>query len=76
MSKGTVVAFPERRSEEGQVWEPWVEEAVVARHFGVSARTVRRWRVEQGLPSRLIGGSRRYRIGEAERWHTTREESA
>jgi hypothetical protein len=66
-----VVAFPERRAEDGERWEPWVVEAVLARHFGVSGRTVRRWR-EQGMPSHLIGGSRRYRISQAEAWHERR----
>jgi hypothetical protein len=67
-----VIQFPPRRDEAGQVWEPWVDEHVVARHFSVSPRTVRRWRVE-GMPSKLIGGSRRYRIGDAERWHQQKE---
>ena len=68
-----VVAFPVRQLN-GERWEPWVSETAIASHFAVSTRTVRRWR-EAGLPSRLIGGARRYRIGEAERWHETREES-
>jgi hypothetical protein len=68
---GLVVAFPGRRAESGELWEPWVGESVIARHFGVSARTVRRWRGE-GMPSRLIGGSRRYRISFAEAWHERR----
>lgn len=64
---GEVVRFP-RRHVDGELWEPWVDEQALARHFSVSTRTVRRWRA-MGMPSRLIGGVRRYRIGEAERWH-------
>jgi hypothetical protein len=62
-----VIAFPERRVD-GHTWEAWVDEHQIARHFHTSTRTVRRWRA-QGMPSRLIGGSRRYRISEAEAWH-------
>lgn len=50
------------------MWEPWVSEIVIARHYNVSARTVRRWRA-QGMPSRLLGGSRRFRLSEVESWH-------
>jgi hypothetical protein len=66
-----VVRFPERRID-GQLWEAWVKEDQIARHFAVSTRTVRRWR-KDGLPSQLVGGSRRYRIGEAEAWHAARD---
>ena len=41
--------------------EPWLNEATVGRHFGVSTRTIRRWRLE-GMPSRMLGGSRRFRL--------------
>lgn len=66
-----VIAFPARHATTGEPWEPWVDEHAVARHFGVSPRTVRRWR-GAGMPSRLIGGSRRYRIGACEGWHDER----
>lgn len=70
-----VIAFPERRAEGGGAWEPWVSEDAIARHFGVSTRTVRRWRAD-GLASMLVGAQRRYRIGEAERWHRQRQEDS
>jgi phage terminase Nu1 subunit (DNA packaging protein) len=73
MAEPVVIAFPTRRDEAGVVWEPWVDEDGVARHFGVSGRTVRRWRAE-GMPSRLIGGSRRYKIAACEQWHRERGE--
>jgi hypothetical protein len=66
-----VIPFPARRRD-GDVSEPWLDGTQLGRHFGVSDRTVRRWRAE-GMPSKLLGGSRRYRISEAERWHSTRE---
>jgi hypothetical protein len=70
-----ILPFPERHVE-GERWEPWVTETSIAAHFAVTDRTIRRWRLEGGMPSKLIGGSRRYRIGEAERWQSTRGESA
>ena len=68
----TVVAFPERLVD-GEVWEPWVDEDVVARHFRTSARTVRRWRA-RGMPSKKVGGLRRYRLSACEAWHDRQEE--
>jgi hypothetical protein len=64
---GQVLRFP-RRYVDGELWESWVDEHALARHFSVSTRTVRRWR-STGMPSLLVGGVRRYRISEAERWH-------
>jgi phage terminase Nu1 subunit (DNA packaging protein) len=65
-----VIAFPPRQRG-GGLWEPWVSEAVIARHYDVSARTVRRWRA-QGMPSRMLGGSRRFRLSQVESWHAER----
>lgn len=62
-----IFAFPERQHD-GEMWEPWVDELHVARHFGVSTRTVRRWR-DAGMPSRQFGRSRRFRLTQCERWH-------
>jgi hypothetical protein len=67
----TVLPFPQRRND-GEIWEPWVDESAIARHFDVSTRTVRRWRADD-MPSRLIGGSRRFRVSEVEGWHEARE---
>ncbi len=65
-----VIAFPARRRG-GELWEPWVSEAVIARHYDVSERTVRRWRA-QGMPSRMLGGWRRFRLSQVESWHAER----
>ncbi|HZV74544.1 MAG TPA: hypothetical protein VFF79_12575 [Conexibacter sp.] len=67
----TILQFPQRHVD-GKVWEPWIGEREIARHYGnVSTRTVRRWRLA-GMPSRLIGGQRMFRISETERWHAER----
>jgi len=62
-----VIAFPSRQRG-GQQWEPWVTESIVARHYHVSTRTVRRWR-EAGMPSKMLGSCRRFRLSEIEAWH-------
>lgn len=62
-----IIPFPERQRD-GEVWEPWVDENRVAAHFGVSTRTVRRWR-DAGMPSQAFGRSRRFRLTQCERWH-------
>lgn len=67
-----IIPFP-AREREGVTWEPWVGERVVAQHFGVSDRTVRRW-MAAGMPSRLVGASRRYRLSECDRWHDAVQE--
>jgi hypothetical protein len=72
---GVVVPFPVRHDEAGKPWEAWVDEETAARHFTASDRTIRRWRA-LGMPSRLMGGLRRYRLSECEAWHQARERSA
>jgi hypothetical protein len=71
--RGRVIAFPDRWHG-AERWEPFVAEATVARHFSVTTRTVRRWRLA-GMPSYAIGGCRRFRLSECEAWHL-REASA
>jgi hypothetical protein len=69
-SHATVLAFPARR--DGAVtWETWLSERAIARHYAVSARTIRRWR-QLGMPSGVFGGVRRYRLSECEGWHEQR----
>lgn len=59
---GTVIQFPRRYDE-----EPWLRADQLAAHFGVTTRTIRRWR-EAGMPSRLHHGRRRFRLSAAEAW--------
>ena len=69
-SHATVLAFPARR-DGAATWEPWLSERAIARHYAVSARTIRRWR-QLGMPSGVFGGARRYRLSECEGWHERR----
>lgn len=71
---GQVIAFPARQAPDGDPWEAWVDEPALARHLGVSTRTLRRWR-QAGMPSRRMGGTRRYRISVAEQWLQQQEAS-
>lgn len=71
---GQVIAFPQRQDADGDPWEAWVPEPVLARHLGVSTRTLRRWR-QAGMPSQRWGGNRRYRISVAEQWLQQQEAS-
>jgi hypothetical protein len=70
----TTLSF-RRHEVRGEQRERWVDERVVSRHFGVSTRTVRRWRA-MGMPSLLLGGARRYRLGQVERWHHDQDTGA
>jgi hypothetical protein len=68
-----VIPFPPRQRGRER-WEPWVTDAVVARHYDVSTRTVRRWR-KAGMPSRMFRSCRRFRLSEVEAWHARGEAS-
>jgi hypothetical protein len=70
ISGAAVLVLPPRPRDSAP-WEPWLGESAVARHYGVSPRTIRRWRAK-GMPSRLFGGVRRYRLSECEGWHELR----
>jgi hypothetical protein len=58
----TVARFPRWRAS-----EPWLSKRQVADHFGRSTRWVE-LRVREGLPSRMIGGRRGFRLSEVESW--------
>ena len=68
-----IYEFP-ARYQGGERWEPWLGERDIARHFGVSERTVRRWRLE-GCPSARFGGARRFRLSAVESWQVERSAS-
>jgi hypothetical protein len=68
--EGQLIMFPVRAS-----WEPWVDERTIAKHFDACDRTIRRWR-SLGMPSRLFGGLRRYRVSECEEWHAREGDAA
>ena len=58
----TVFPFPRRPG-----FEPWVTKKHVAAHLGFSTRWVE-LRVREGMPSRLVGGHRRFRLSVVEAW--------
>ena len=47
--------------------EPWLSKRQIADHFGRSTRWVE-LRVREGLPSKMIGGRRGFRLSEVEAW--------
>lgn len=59
---GDIVVLPSARQH-----EPWVTKAQVAAHFGRSTRWVEMM-ARKGLPSRMIGGRRAYRLSEVDAW--------
>lgn len=65
-SQGKVVSLVDYR--EAKKPERWVGAAMVADHFGVTTKTIERWR-KKGMPSRKPPGQhRRYRISECDDW--------
>ncbi len=59
---GLVVPLPRRA-----LWEPWVSKQQLAAHLGYSTRWVE-LRVREGLPSRKIGGRRKFHLSAVEAW--------
>ena len=51
--------------------EPWVSKAQVANYLGRSKRWVELM-AREGMPSRMIGGRRAYRLSEVDAWVTER----
>lgn len=59
---GSVVIFPR-----AAIREPWLSKRQIAEHLGRSTRWVE-LRVREGLPSKMIGGRRGFRLSEVEAW--------
>lgn len=59
---GALVPFPVWRAA-----EPWLSKRQVAAHYGRSTRWLE-LQARQGLPSRMIGGRRAYRLSEVDAW--------
>ncbi len=57
-----VIPFPR-----AAVREPWLSKRQIADYFGRSTRWVE-LRMREGLPSKMIGGQRGYRLSEVEAW--------
>jgi predicted DNA-binding transcriptional regulator AlpA len=58
----SVIPFPYTAT-----WEPWLSKRQIADYFGRSTRWVE-LRVREGLPSKMIGGRRGFRLSEVEAW--------
>jgi predicted DNA-binding transcriptional regulator AlpA len=58
----TIVPFPRSIMS-----EPWLSKRQIADYFGRSTRWVE-LRVREGLPSKMIGGRRGFRLSEVEAW--------
>jgi hypothetical protein len=56
-----------RAVEHRQELERWLTKDEVAAHYGFAVRWVE-LRLAEGMPSELIGGRRRLRLSETERW--------
>ncbi len=59
---GQLVTLPPRTS-----FEPWVNKSQVANYLGRSKRWVELM-AREGIPSRMIGGRRAYRLSEVDAW--------
>jgi predicted DNA-binding transcriptional regulator AlpA len=57
-----IIPFPR-----AAVREPWLSKRQIADYFGRSTRWVE-LRMREGLPSKMIGGRRGFRLSEVEAW--------
>jgi hypothetical protein len=48
-------------------FEPWLSKRDIAAHFGRSTRWLE-LRMREGLPSKMIGGRRGFRLSDVEAW--------
>lgn len=58
---------PEREPSPLGHLEPWLDLHGIADHFAVSERWIR-MRMDEGLPSTIIGGRTKFRASQVERW--------
>lgn len=62
MTSGQVIAL-----RGGVSTEPWISKRALAGHYGRSTRWIE-LRMREGLPSRMLGGRRAFRLSEVEAW--------
>lgn len=66
MSGGRLIAFPRTVAA-----EPWLSKQQVAGHYGRSTRWIE-LRMREGLPSRMLGGRRAFRLSTVDAWMEAR----
>ena len=66
MSGGRLIAFPRTAAT-----EPWLSKQQVAGHYGRSTRWIE-LRMREGLPSRMLGGRRAFRLSTVDAWMEAR----
>jgi excisionase family DNA binding protein len=55
--------------EHSTMQEPYVSEKQLAKHLGVTPRTIKRWRaIGHAIPGYRVGRSMRYRLSEVDAW--------
>lgn len=57
-----IIPFPLRTD-----WEPELSKRQLAERFGYTTRWVE-LRMREGMPSRMVGAQRRFRLSECEQW--------
>lgn len=62
MSSGRLIVFPGTAAA-----EPWLSKQQIAGHYGRSTRWIE-LRMREGLPSRMLGGRRAFRLSVVEAW--------
>jgi predicted DNA-binding transcriptional regulator AlpA len=62
VTSAQIIAFPR-----GGSTEPWISKRALAQHYGRSTRWIE-LRMREGLPSRMLGGRRAFRLSEVEAW--------
>ena len=69
--------LPMTNTERASASQPWLSNEDVAKRYGVSIDTVRKWRHEMTGPTGVrFGRHVRYSIAELERWEHEREQAA
>jgi len=66
VSTGRLIAFPRTAAI-----EPWLSKQQVAGHYGRSTRWIE-LRMREGLPSRMLGGRRAFRLSTVDAWMEAR----
>jgi predicted DNA-binding transcriptional regulator AlpA len=66
VSAGRLIAFQRTAAT-----EPWLSKRQIAGHYGRSTRWIE-LRMREGLPSRMLGGRRAFRLSTVDAWMEAR----